>query len=107
LLHSSTNRIWITVSTRIQNWMTAMRPDIADGYIALYDGKGLRVVADTTRRMDARFHAGTPTTQEMLQWGGKVAPWFASVTFGGKDLRTAFIGSLRGTFSIPPRVLIL
>jgi hypothetical protein len=32
----------------------------------------------------------------MLQWGGKLAPWFASVTFGGKDLRTAYIGSLRG-----------
>jgi gluconolactonase len=52
--------------------------------------------ADMTHRMDARFHAGTLTTQEMLQWGGEVAPWFASVTFGGKDLRTAYIGSLRG-----------
>jgi len=49
-----------------------------------------------TSRMDARFHAGTLTAQEMLQWSGKLAPWFASVTFGGKDLRTAYIGSLRG-----------
>jgi len=46
VLRDSRDRIWITVSTRIKNWMTAMRPDIADGYIALYDGKGLRVVAD-------------------------------------------------------------
>jgi len=46
VLRDSRDRIWITVSTRIQNWMTAMRPDIADGYIALYDGKRLRVVAD-------------------------------------------------------------
>ena len=186
------DHIWITVSTRIKNWMTAMRPDIADGYIALYDGRGLRVVADDlaftneirldaneewmyavettgqrvsrfrvgpdgtltsrevfgptrlgpggfpdgiafdafgnlwgtlvmadilfaitpdgeyreilndgdadmTRRMDARFHAGTLTPQEMLQWGGTLAPWFASVTFGGADLKTVYIGSLRGS----------
>ena len=25
------------------------------------------------------------------------APWFASVTFGGTDLKTCYIGSLRGT----------
>jgi sugar lactone lactonase YvrE len=28
---------------------------------------------------------------------GSVAPWTASVTFGGPDLRTLYIGSLRGT----------
>jgi gluconolactonase len=33
----------------------------------------------------------------MLAWGGTLAPWFASVTFGGPDLRTVYIGSLRGT----------
>jgi gluconolactonase len=191
VLRDSRDRIWITVSTRIKNWMMAMRPDIADGYIALYDSKGLRVVADglafaneirldaseawmyavettgqrvtrfrvgadgsladrevfgptklglggfpdgiafdafgnlwgtlvmadiifaitpdgayreifndgdadITRRMDARFHAGTLTAHQMLQWGGTLASWFASVTFGGVDLRTAYIGSLRG-----------
>jgi gluconolactonase len=25
-----------------------------------------------------------------------VAPWMASVTFGGSDLRTVYIGSLKG-----------
>jgi gluconolactonase len=191
VLRDSRDRIWITVSTRITNWMAAMRPDVADGYIALYDDKGLRVVADDlaftneirldadeermyavettgqritrfrvgadgalldrevfgpaklgpggfpdgiafdafgnlwgtlvmadiifaitpngdyreilndsdsemTRRMDGHFHAGRLTAEEMLQWGGRLAPWFASVTFGGKDLQTAYIGSLRG-----------
>jgi hypothetical protein len=29
--------------------------------------------------------------------GRGVAPWMASVTFGGPDLETAYIGSLRGS----------
>jgi hypothetical protein len=33
----------------------------------------------------------------MLACGGEIAPWFASVTFGGPDLRNVYIGSLRGT----------
>ena len=36
----------------------------------------------------------------MLAAGGSVAPWMASVTFGGPDLKNVYIGSLRGT-SIP------
>jgi len=33
----------------------------------------------------------------MLAAGGTIAPWFASLTFGGPDLRTCYVGSLRGT----------
>jgi gluconolactonase len=29
--------------------------------------------------------------------GQGIAPWMASVTFGGSDLQTAYIGSLKGT----------
>jgi hypothetical protein len=29
--------------------------------------------------------------------GGTLAPWMASLTFGGADLRNCYIGSLRGT----------
>jgi hypothetical protein len=29
--------------------------------------------------------------------GQGLAPWMASVTFGGPDLRTVYIGSLKGT----------
>jgi sugar lactone lactonase YvrE len=37
-------------------------------------------------------------TEEVLFATGKgVAPWMASVTFGGSDLRTVYIGSLKGT----------
>jgi gluconolactonase len=59
VLRDSQDRIWITVSTRIKNWMHALRTDLPDGYIARYiDGK-FRIVADGFHftneiRMDAR-----------------------------------------------------
>ncbi len=192
VLRDCQNRIWLTISTRIRNWMQAMSPNIADGYIALADDRGLRIVTDNLRftneiRLDAReeylyivettgqrisrmkvgangalshrevygprklgrygfpdgiafdafgnlwgtlvmadqifaitpegdFHliledvnevAGLAleeafqedrlTPELMLAAGGKIAPWFASVTFGGPDLKTAYIGSLKGS----------
>ena len=192
VLRDSKNRVWLTISTRIKNWMKAISPSISDGYIALADEKGLRMVADgfsftneirldakeeylyiveTTGQRISRMKVGpdgslsnrevfgpsklgkfgfpdgiafdafgnlwgtlvmadqifaiTPegdfhvvlddtneeagmaleqafvedrvTPDEMLATGGTIAPWFASVTFGGTDLRTAYIGSLRGT----------
>ena len=192
VLRDSQNRIWLTVSTRIKNWMKAVSPNISDGYIALADGKGLRIVADGFKftneiRLDAKeeylyivetcgqhisrmrvqpdgsltdrevygpsklgnygfpdgiafdahgnlwgtlvmvdqvftitpegdFHVILDDTNEqaalalekafvedratpddMLAAGGTIAPWFASVTFGGPDLKTVYIGSLRGT----------
>jgi gluconolactonase len=191
VLRDSQNRIWLTISTRIKNWMEAMSPNVADGYIALVDERGIRIVADGFRftneiRLDAKeeymyivetcgqcisrmrlhmngtlsdreifgpsklgrygfpdgiafdsygnlwgtlimadqiyaitpdgdFHVILDDTHEeagialeksfvedrltpdiMLEAGGTIAPWFASVTFGGPDLKTAYIGSLRG-----------
>jgi gluconolactonase len=192
VLRDSQNRIWLTISTRIKNWMEAMSPNVADGYIALVDGKGIRTLAEGFRftneiRLDAKeeylyivettgqcisrmkvgsdgslsnkeifgptklgrfgfpdgiafdaygnlwgtlimaeqIFALTPegdfhvilddgnekasldlekafvedrlTPDDMLKAGGTIAPWFASVTFGGPDLKTVYIGSLRGT----------
>ncbi len=191
VLRDSRDRIWLTISTRTKNWMKAMSSAIRDGYVALYDGGRLRVVADGFHftneiRLDAaeewlyvvetcgrrvtrlrvgrdgslsqretfgpsdhgafidgiafdahgnlwgthvmtdRLFAITPdgdlrilldddrgsepgralmaafardeaTPELMLACGGSIAPWFASITFGGPDLRTAYIGSLRGT----------
>ena len=193
VLRDSMNRIWLTISTRIKNWMqAAITPGLADGYVALADQKGLRIVADGFRftneiRLDAKeeylyivettgqcitrmkvkpdgslsdreiygppklgnygfpdgiafdahgnlwgtlvmadqvfaitpdgdFHVILDDTNEqaalaletafvearatpelMLAAGGTIAPWFASVTFGGPDLKTVYIGSLRGT----------
>jgi gluconolactonase len=190
VLRDSKNRIWLTISTRIVNWMEAVSPNIADGYVAVLDEKGPRIVADGFRftneiRFDAkeewlyvvettgrcitrlridergeavareifgpadtggfidgiafdaygnlwgthvmsdRIFAITPegdlriildddnpgpskvlydaferdaaTPDLMLACGGEIAPWFASVTFGGPDLKTVYVGSLRGT----------
>jgi gluconolactonase len=46
VLRDSHDRIWITVSTRVRNWMHALRTDLADGYITRYENGGFRVVAD-------------------------------------------------------------
>ncbi len=190
VLRDSKNRIYLTISTRIKNWMKAVSPNISDGYIAMADEKGLRMVAEgfaftNEIRLDAdeqfmyivetaakrisrmkvepdgslagreifgpsdlgglpdgiafdsygnlwgtlvmtdQLFVLTPEGDEhiilddgdprasrefleafendrvepdhMLAAGGTIAPWFASVTFGGPDLRTVYIGSLRGT----------
>ncbi len=49
-----------------------------------------RVLMDAFRRDEVK-------PEQLLACGGTIAPWFASVTFGGADLKTVYIGSLRGT----------
>jgi sugar lactone lactonase YvrE len=191
VLRDSKDRVWITVSTTISNWMEACSPNIIDGFIAVADEKGLRIVAENLHftneiRFDAdeqwlyavetcgmkitRFRVGadatlshretfgpenhnafidgiafdafgnlwgthimtdrifaiTPggdlrilldddngsaegkalldafaqdrvTPELQLACGGTIANWMASITFGGSDLRTVYIGSLRGS----------
>ena len=192
VLRDSKDRIWITISTRVRNWMHALRTDLADGYLARYEDGRFRIVADgfrftneirfdakeeflyvvettggciTRLRIDergepverevfgpARLGAGawpdgiafdsygnlwgtlvysdklfvlTPqgdmrvlldegdaaqvsaleqaffrndvTAEVLFPTGRGIAPWMASVTFGGPDLRTVYIGSLKGT----------
>jgi gluconolactonase len=46
VLRDSKNRIWITVSTRVNPWDKALRSTLADGYILLLDERGLRIVAE-------------------------------------------------------------
>ena len=191
VLRDSKDRIWITVSTRIKNWMHALRTDLPDGYIARYiDGK-FRIVADGFHftneiRFDAKeeflyvvettggcisrlrltedgnltdrevfgpsslgkgawpdgiafdsygnlwgtmvysdklfaltpqgdlrvlldegdpkkigaleqqFIQGAVTEDVLFATGQGIAPWMASVTFGGPNLETLYIGSLKG-----------
>ncbi len=192
VLRDSRNRIWLTVSTKIKNWMQAVDPVTADGYIALADDQGIRIVADgfqftneirfdareeflyivettgrhisrmrvtpdgtlkdreifgpsdlgpggfpdgiafdsfgnlwstlvfseklvaltpqgdleilfddgdpaTIAELDRHFFAGTTEPQHMTACKSAVTPWMASVTFGGPDLRTVYIGTLMGT----------
>lgn len=190
VLRDSKDRLWVTVSTQIRNWMEAASRRIEDGSIVLVDGDTVRTVADgiaftnevrldakeewlyvvettgrkitrfrvaddgslserqtfgpedhgafidgiafdaygnlwgthvmtdrifaitpegelriildddnpeASRRLLEAFERGEATPELMLAAGGTIAPWFASVTFGGPDLRTVYIGSLRGT----------
>ena len=46
---------------------------------------------------DEHFYAGTMSPDVMAACKGTIAPWMASVTFGGPDLRTVYLGSLMGT----------
>lgn len=190
VLRDSKGRIWLTVTTRAEPWTRSINEKLADGYIALIDEHGIRIVADglvgtnevrmdaneewlyvveTNARRIARFRvqndgsltnrevygprqlkgwpdgfafdsfgnlwmtyvlydmiaaitpdgeelillddskpeavanyerhaeAGTVNPEVMMTMGGTIAPWMASVTFGGPDLATCYIGSLRGT----------
>ena len=193
VLPDSRGRLWISVSTQVNPWMSALRPDLADGCIVLMDSRGARIVADclsftnevrfdreekflyaveTMGNRITRFRVeedgrltnretfgpaslgagapdgiafdaygnlwvtmimadrllaitpegdvlellddgnpeamkqvqiaaaakpGTPPFAQMLQAKGTLAPWMASVTFGGDDLKTVYIGSLLGS----------
>jgi gluconolactonase len=190
VLRDTKDRLWVTVSTQIRNWMEAASRRVEDGSIILVDGDTVRTVAtgiaftnevrldakeewlyvvettgrkitrfkvaddgslsdrqtfgpedhgafidgiafdahgnlwgthvmtdrifaitpegelriildddnpDASRRLLDAFDRGEATPELMLAAGGTIAPWFASVTFGGPDLKTVYIGSLRGT----------
>ncbi len=193
VLRDSRDRIWITVSTRVNPWTAACMSRVADGYIAVVDEHGMRVVAEgfaftNEIRLDAneewlyiaettgpriarmrvvesargvsladqevygpselpgcpdgialdafgnlwvtlvlvdqlvaitpqgdlrmimddcnpvtcpdymrKFAQGTVTMDDMMATHGTAAPWLASLTFGGPDLKTVYLGSLRGT----------
>lgn len=46
VLRDSKDRLWVTISTRIGNWMHALRTDLKDGYVALYEKGVFRIVAE-------------------------------------------------------------
>jgi gluconolactonase len=191
VLRDSRDRLWVTVSTKMRNWMHALRTDLKDGYIACFEDGAFRIVADgfaftneirfdakeeylyvaettggcisrlrvdskgglsnreifgptnlgkgawpdgiafdvagnlwgtmvysdklfvitpegdlrvlldegDTEKVDAlerQFFNNHVTEDVLFATGRGVAPWMASVTFGGPDLRTAYIGSLKG-----------
>jgi gluconolactonase len=52
---------------------------------------------DAIPTFDKHFYDGTMTPEIMATCKGRLAPWMASLTFGGPDLRTVYLGSLMGT----------
>jgi sugar lactone lactonase YvrE len=63
-----------------------------DQRVLLDEGDPERVDA-----LEQAFLQGQVNHDVLFATGRGVAPWMASVTFGGPDLRTAYIGSLRGS----------
>lgn len=54
--------------------------------------------ADGTKAVEEAFASGSAVPFEVLmRSGGTICPWLASVTFGGADLKTVYLGGLRST----------
>jgi hypothetical protein len=54
--------------------------------------------AEATAQFEAAFATGAPVPFDvMLKCGGPTCNWLASVTFGGADLSTVYLGGLRAT----------
>jgi len=80
-------------------WITIVQ---TDRLIALTpEGEILTLLDDCDSEQaalyDRHFYAGTMTSEIMAATKGSIAPWMASLTFGGPDLRTVYLGSLMGT----------
>ena len=80
-------------------WCTLV---MVDQLIALTPQGDKRVLLDdgnpeASRRLLQGMADGFVSPEDMLAARGTVAPWMASITFGGPDLRTVYIGSLMGT----------
>ena len=85
----ATGNLWITLVNADR--LVAQTPD-GDVLTLLDDGDHEKVTA-----WDRHFLAGTMTPEILSTPAGTLAPMMASVTFGGDDLRTVYLGSLMGT----------
>jgi sugar lactone lactonase YvrE len=63
-----------------------------DQRVLLDEGDPEKVAA-----LEKAFFQGKVNHDVLFATGRGLAPWMASVTFGGPDLHTAYIGSLRGS----------
>jgi len=84
-------------------WATMI---FADRLVAVTpEGDVLELLNDVDLAATARFEAafaagGTVDFEIMLACGGPICTWMPSITFGGADLSTVYLGGLRST-SIP------
>lgn len=81
--------LWITLI--MAERLVALTPE-GELPTLLDDGKPEAIAA-----FDRHFYDGTMTPEVMATCQGTLAPWMASLTFGGPDLRTVYLGSLMGT----------
>jgi gluconolactonase len=85
----ASGNLWVTLIHTDQ--LVAITPD--GEVLTLLDDSNL----ETKKLLFEHFKAGTLTPEIMRKVQGTIAPWMASVTFGGPDLRTVYLGSLLGT----------
>jgi gluconolactonase len=81
--------LWITLVNADR--LIALTPEL-EVLTLLDDGNPVGVAA-----FDEAYFAGTMTPEILGGGRGTLAPLMASVTFGGPDLRTVYLGSLMGT----------
>lgn len=81
--------LWITLI--LNEKLIALTPE-GEVLTLLDDGN-----PEALARYEAHYRAGTTTPELMGACRGTLAPMMASVTFGGPDLRTVYLGSLGGT----------
>jgi sugar lactone lactonase YvrE len=84
----SFGNLWITLV--LSERLIALTPD-GRVLTLLDDGK-----PEALARYEQHYRAGTTTPELMGACRGSLAPMMASVTFGGPDLRTVYLGSLMG-----------
>ncbi|MFT3790944.1 MAG: SMP-30/gluconolactonase/LRE family protein [Rudaea sp.] len=85
----SHGNLWITLI--LAERLIALTPQ-GEVLTLLDDGKPEQIEI-----YDRHFAAGTVTPDLMGACAGTLAPMMASLTFGGPDLRTVYLGSLKGT----------
>ena len=84
--------LWITLI--LNEKLIALTPD-CEVLTLLDDGNPVAIA-----QYEAHYREGTTTPELMGACRGTLAPMMASITFGGPDLRTVYLGSLAGT-SLP------
>lgn len=85
----SFGNLWVTLI--MTDKLVAITPE--GELLTLLDDSNPQATAELCKHRDAK----TLNPSIMLAAQGTLAPWMASITFGGPDLRTVYLGSLLGT----------
>lgn len=85
----SFGNLWVTLV--MSDKLIAITPE-GDVLTLLDDGN-----PDATARLNRHYADKTLTPEIMAAARGTLAPWMASLTFGGPDLKNVYLGSLQGS----------
>lgn len=91
-------RVWISVSTRHEPRQAAWRPDVADGFVALVDADGARIVADGLHYTNEVRPDPTGTWLYVVETFGRRLTRFRIGLDGTLDDRRTAVALGRGCF---------